>query len=98
MIDAITLGSRGLVEYEGIIEALEEIPQDSLKSFAESKKGVLGDLRLIGSHVDDTGKRFIGLPDAFPLLKETAIKDWGFSGPRAVKEYLQHHLIWLHIT
>ena len=103
---AVTLDRRGLVEFQGIIEGIEEIPNEDVKSFPESRKGTLGDLRLIGNHEDSSGKRFISLQDAFPLFKESTLEDWGFNGPRAVKEYLQsireasndlasYHLQWL---
>eukprot|EP00435_Cladocopium_sp_Y103_P054849 s429_g18.t1 len=103
---AVTLERRGLVEYQGSVEGIEEIPQSELKSYPETRKGTLGDLRLIGNHADASGKRFISLQDAFPLFKESSMADWGFSGPRAVKEYLQsireasndlasYHLQWL---
>ena len=103
---AVTLSGKGLVEHNGTIEIIEEIALDQLQSFAEAKRGVLGDLRLIGNHADLSGKRFISLQDAFPLFKESQMKDWGFSGPRAVKEYLEsireassdlasYHLQWL---
>ena len=46
------------------------------------------------------------MSDAFPLFKESSFPDWGFSGPRAVKEYINsireasndlssYHLQWL---
>ena len=106
LTSAVTLERRGLVEYQGSVEGIEEIPQAELKAYPESKKGTLGDLRLIGNHADSSGKRFISLQDAFPLFKESSMADWGFSGPRAVKEYLQsireasndlasYHLQWL---
>ena len=46
-------------------------------------------MKLIGNHADSSGKRFNSLQDAFPLFKESLMSDWGFRGPRAVKEYLQ---------
>ena len=106
LASAVTLERRGLVEFQGAIEAIAEIPRADLPSFAESRKGTLGDLRLIGNHSDSSGKRFISLQDAFPLFQESSMADWGFSGPRAVKEYLQsireasndlasYHLQWL---
>lgn len=106
LAQAITLSHRGLVEFNGSVELIEEIEQSELKTFAETKKGTLGDVRLIGNHTDTSGKRFITLSDAFPLFKESSFPDWGFSGPRAVKEYLNsireassdlssYHLQWL---
>ena len=106
MAQAITLSHRGLVEFNGNVELIEEIDQSDLKTFPESRKGTLGDVRLIGNHTDTSGKRFIGMSDAFPLFKESSFPDWGFCGPRAVKEYLQsireassdlssYHLQWL---
>ena len=32
---------------------------------------------------------FLAFKDAFPLFKETTMDDWVFSGPRAVKDFLQ---------
>ena len=83
------MGSRGLVDVDGVTLAIDEIPSKEAASFAESKKNTLGDLRLIGQHVDSAGKRFIQFKDAFPLLRQTEFKDWQFQGPpRAVREFL----------
>lgn len=103
---AMTLGNRGLVEVDGCIEAIEEVPIDKAKDFKDEKKGSLGDLRTLGHHVDNQNVRFISLTDAFPLMRETAMPDWTFEGPRAVKEFLgsviqgtadltSYHLQWL---
>lgn len=88
MQGAVTLGSRGLVDADGSTVGIEEIPLSETTSFAESKKSTLGDLRLIGRHVDSADKRFIQFKDAFPLLRQTDFKDWQFQGPRAAREFL----------
>lgn len=106
---AVTLGNKGLVEINGEVETIEEIPQSKVADYAKERKGGLGDLRTIGHHVDENGKRHISLPEAFALLRQTDFKDWGFSGPRAVKEYLSsirdsatelpsYHVQWLQAS
>ena len=59
-----------------------------MDNFADGQKGALGDLRVLGTHVDNASKRFLPFKDGFPLMCESVFTDWGFSGPRAVKEYL----------
>ena len=66
----------------------------------------MGDLRLIGNHVDSHDKQFLHVKEAFPLLRQTDLKDWSFAGPSAVREVLGsinesgvdfggYHLHWL---
>ena len=80
-----------------------------MADYAKERKGGLGDLRTIDHHVDENGKRHISLSEAFALLRQTDFKDWGFSGPRAVKEYLSsirdsatelpsYHVQWLQAS
>lgn len=59
-----------------------------MDNFADGQKGALGDLRVLGTHVDNASKRFLPFKDGFPLMRESVFTDWGFSGPRVVKEYL----------
>lgn len=103
---AVTLGSRGLLEIDGTIEAIEEVPQSDVASFAEVKKGTHGELRTLGNFTDSQDMRYLALADAFPLMKEVEMKDWCFEGPRATKEFLgsivqgtadlsSYHLQWL---
>lgn len=86
--NVVTVGNRGLLEYNGEVEGVEEIPARQQAGYEERKKGTLGDLRLIGQHVDAGEKRFISFKDAFPLLRQSDFKDWQFKGPRAVREFL----------
>ena len=88
MHGAVFLGSRGLIEVGSEVEAIQEIDAADLDKFAETKRSVMGDLRLIGHHVDSQGKRFLHFKEAFPLLRQSELKDWSFAGPRAVKEFL----------
>eukprot|EP00438_Fugacium_kawagutii_P013890 Skav219729 [mRNA] locus=scaffold301:281463:306630:- [translate_table: standard] len=87
---AVTLGQKGLVEVDGEVVLIAEIPQSEVDTFKEKMKPSLGDLRLIGSHVDHNLKRrYIALQNAVPLLRESKFDDWSFSGPRAVREFIQ---------
>ena len=86
--EAVTLGNRGLLEVNGEIVAIEEIDSKDLDSFVAEKHGSMGDLRLIGHHEDGQKRRFIPFKDAMNLMRESSFKDWSFSGPRAVREYL----------
>ena len=88
LANAVTMGNRGLLDCDGEIEGIEEIPSSQQSGYEERKKGTLGDLRLIGQHVDAGDKRFISFKDAFPLLRQSEFKDWQFKGPRAVREFL----------
>lgn len=85
---AVTLGSRGLVEYHGVIEGIQEVPQKEVSGFSEKAREALGDLRNIGDHRDGQKRRFIALADAMPLFRQTSFDDWSFSGPRATLEFL----------
>lgn len=106
---AVTLGAKGLVEVDGEVQTIEEISQTGVDKYAQEKKATLGDLRTIGHHVGEDGKRYISLVDAFPLLRQSEFKDWNFSGPRAVKEFLtsirdasselaSYHVQWLQAS
>lgn len=103
---AVTLGTRGLVETDGEIVGITEVPQTEIEEFKKKQKSSLGDLRLIGNHVDQRKRRFISLQDAMPLFRESKFDDWSYSGPRAVREFLQsvqegvcdlssYHLQWI---
>jgi hypothetical protein len=104
--DAVFLGSKGLVEVDGEVEEIREIPQADLAGYAEARKGSLGDVRTLGKHEDPHGRRFLSFQDAFIIMKEEKFADWGFQGPRAAKEFLTslresgadlttYHLQWL---
>lgn len=81
-------GSRGLVEVDGVIEGIQEICQKDVAGFAEKAKGALGDVRTLGDHRDGQKRRFLALSDALPFMRQTALEDWSFSGPRATMEFL----------
>lgn len=86
---ATCLGDRGLVEVDGGIEAIMEIPQGSVSTFKESQKASLADLRTIGHHEDSQKRRYISLVDALPLMRQSSFPVWSFSGPRSVLEFLK---------
>lgn len=88
MRSAVFLGGKGLVEVDGEVETIQEIDQAGLDMFVEKKRSAMGDLRLIGHHVDSHDKRFLHFKEAFPLLRQSELKDWSFAGPRAVREFL----------
>ena len=61
---------------------------------------------LLENHRDPQGKRALNLQDALPLMTETSLDDWSFTGPRSVKDYLRairegpgdlptYHLSWV---
>ena len=87
--DAVTLGERGLLEVDGDVEGITEIDASEIHEFADKVKGSHGDLRVLGLHYNSETKRFLSFKDAYPLFKESAFDDWVFSGPRAVREFLQ---------
>ena len=84
----VTLGNRGLLEVDGQVEGVTEIPQSDLSSFKDKAKGELGDLRTIGEHRDSQRRRFLSLSDGLSLVRQSVFDDWGFSGPRATLEFL----------
>lgn len=86
--NAVMLGSRGLLDLGEKIEGIEEIDENALEGFKESRRAGHGDLRTIGHHEDSQKRRYISLADAAVLFRESKFSDWGFSGPRAAKEYL----------
>lgn len=104
--DATTIGDKGLVEIDGVVEWIQDVPHSDLASFAEKVKGSLGDLRTLGVHKDAQNKRYLSLSDAYPMLRQSSFDDWGFAGPRAALEFLGsiregtsdlpgYHLQWL---
>ena len=84
----VVLGDRALLEVDGTIEAIKELPQSDVSSFKETAKGSLGDVRTIGVHCDQHKRRFVSFADGLSLVRETKFEDWGFSGPRATLEFL----------
>ena len=88
MQGAVFLGGKGLIEIDGEVETIQEVDAADLEKFAETKRSVMGDLRLIGHHVDSQNKRFLHFKEAFSLLRQSDLKDWSFAGRRAVKEFL----------
>lgn len=79
---------------------------DEVSKFVSDRKDSAGDLRTVGDHRDSSGARFLSFKDAMTLFRESKFTDWPFSGPRAVKEYLQavlsgpgdlptYHLSWV---
>ena len=71
-----------MVEIDGGVVGIEEIPAHELSGYAEAKRGSLGDLRLTGQHLDSGNRRFILLKDAYPLLRQSEFQDC------AVREFL----------
>ena len=103
--DLVTLGSCGLVQWDQEIEFARELGADEVKAFKEERKDASSDLRTIGDHRDAQGRRFLSFADAIVLLRESKFEDWGFSGPRAVLEFVKavqagpgdlstYHLAW----
>ena len=103
--DLVTLGSCGLVQWDQEIEFVRELGADEVKVFKEERKDASSDLRTIGDHRDAQGRRFLSFADAIVLLRESKFEDWGFSGPRAVLEFVKavqagpgdlstYHLAW----
>ena len=105
--NAVTIGARGLVDVGDKVEAIEEIDESAVSGYKDSKRAGHGDLRTIGHHEDSQKRRYIIFADAVALFRETKFTDWGFSGPRAAKEFLNainegaaadltgYHLQWL---
>lgn len=86
--EAVTLGNRGLLEVNCEILVIEEVDSKDVDSFVTTKQGSVRDLRLIGHHEDNQKRTFIPFREAMNLMRESSFKDWTFSDPRAVKEYL----------
>ena len=84
----VVLGDRGLLDVDGTIEGVKEVPQSEVASFKEATKGSLGDVRTIGTHKDNQNRRFVTLAEGLSLVRETKFDDWGFTGPRATLEFL----------
>lgn len=87
--DVVGLGQHGVVQLDGDVEYVRELPANGVKDFKDAKKDSLGDARLLGDHRDPQGKRFLSLNDALPLMSQESFDDWAFTGPRAVREFLQ---------
>lgn len=87
--DILPLGEHGLVEWEGEIHYVREIALDEVQSFKDARKESSNDIRTIGDHRDSQGRRNMAFNAAVNLLRESSIDDWGFTGPRSVREFLR---------
>ena len=103
---AATIAGEGVCEINGQVEHVSQVVASSLQKFKELRSGSLGDLRLLGDHRDTLGKRHLPFVQGMALLRESALADWPYDGPRAVKEFftsvrdgsgglLPYHLQWM---
>eukprot|EP00435_Cladocopium_sp_Y103_P014337 s2772_g3.t1 len=87
--DIIPLGQHGLIDWDGDVHYVREIAANEVQAFTDRQKECANDIRTIGDHRDSQGRRFIQFGEATNLLRESKIEDWGFSGPRSVREFLR---------
>ena len=88
MRDAVTLGHLGSCEVGDSLEPIAQMAASEVPAFKERKQSYLSDIRLLGDHRNAQGKRYLRFEKGLEMLRETAFKDWPFTGPRAVLEFL----------
>ena len=85
---------------------MRRVAKSAKSKLIEQLDASRGDLRLLGSHTDGSGKRFLDLKTALTLVKESPMTDWPLQGPRMTGEFLRairsgpgdivsYHLAWL---
>lgn len=79
---AVVLGDRGLLEVDGVIEAIREIYQSEVATIKDSAKGSVGDLRTTGLHKEarNDGSSVLQMPCRWLMLvRESKFEDSGWS-------------------
>lgn len=89
MNDALTLGSKGVVAFEGEEVWIEKVASGGVEEWRKKRRESLGDLRLLGDHRTASGQRHLELRDAVPLFRDTKFVDWPLAGPKVVPEFLK---------
>ena len=69
LVNAVTLGDRGLLEIEGSVVGITEVDSSEVESFADMVNGSHSDIRVLGLHYNSEQKRFFGLQGCFPPVQ-----------------------------
>ena len=104
--NGVIMGDLGIVDRDGENVFIIHIAEPRITAWKESRKGHLGDLRLLGDHRDAQGNRHLGFLEALTLMRPTKLDDWGLAGPAVLFEYLTalkntgielsaYHLAWV---
>ena len=104
--NGVIMGDLGIVDRDGENVFIIHMAEPRITAWKESRKGHLGDLRLLGDHRDSQGKRHLGFLEALALMRPTKFDDWGLAGPAVLFEYLTalktagielsaYHLAWV---
>lgn len=87
--DSVVLQDSALIEYEGDIVYAVKVPVSQKAEWIKSRDTTKGDARLLGSHKDAHGRRFLEFGKAIDLMTSAEFSDWPLSGPRACMELLK---------
>ena len=104
--EGTTLGDSGIIVLEQQEVFVRRVARSAKSQVIEQLDASRGDLRLLGSHTDGAGKRFLDLKTALTLVRESPMTDWPLQGPRVTGEFLRairsgpgdivsYHLAWL---
>ena len=105
---ALLRSSLGVVELEddeATVASVARVPRAELEAWRTRHAGG-GDLRLLGTHRDGQGRRFLSFKEGVDLAAETKFDDFPFPEPRATRGYLgglqfvggsseNYHNVWL---
>ena len=87
--DSVILQDSALIEYEGDIVYAVKVPVSQKAEWIKARDVTKGDARLLGSHKDSHGRRYLEFGKAIDLMTNAEFADWPLSGPRACMELLK---------
>ena len=82
----VELGNRGLVRREGVARGVEKVAVARVAEWGEQRRAGAEDIRSLGVHKAADGTRHLSWTDAVGMLRESAMPEWKFEGPRVCKE------------
>ena len=106
---ALTFSSRGVVLQDGEEIFVERVGLKDLETWKNEKGRELGDVRLLGDHKDNAGKRRLDLSAAVALMHDAKDDEFPVAGVRAARElhdsiatgpgnFLSYHAEWIRLS
>ena len=84
------LHGHGIAIIEGKVFRAEQVQDKDLDTWKKAKKDTTGDVRVLGVHRLDSGRRDLGFREAVDMLLEFAFTDWPHEGPRCARDFLRN--------
>ena len=109
-LTAMAFDSKGVAVYQGEEVHVSKMLASEVEDFKKGGSSDDRDMRLLGVHMDKSGKRRLELEDAMVLMSEETLADFPLGGDvRAVKEFVQsvsdgpgslarYHVDWLRLS